>query len=397
MTFVVNNRAIDPAEQAALLMFRIGLAILCIILPIAAVFSRRAIVIIAPIGAIILIMSAFMMKGRMDAAARIKNAILSPAGLAAFFLIIWSALSLLWTPFPGPAAERLFRVIGTIGLAIGAIIALPQRMRASNLYLLAVGVGLSALTALGVVLAKIHSGDPTVLERAAVLITLLAWPAVTWLSIKQRSVASMGVAGGVGALAIALQGPAVLPALLMGAILLGGAMNNLRAAAVAFMSAVTVLVMGAPLIALMLSLLTPQESGFGRTMQIWADVILADPSRLLTGHGLETALRNRISQALDTSAPNSLLFEIWYELGLLGAMAITFAMVFSIEKVSRLGRVLGPFALGCMGFAFSLSIIGLSTSQTWWLTALATTCIAFAAVMNGEYRSPRVPTLKERQ
>ena len=397
MEFAINNRAVDPAEQAALLLFRIGLAILCIILPIVSVFSRRAIVIIAPIGAIILIMSAFMMKGRMDSAIRFKTTILSPAGLAALFLVIWSATSLLWTPFPGPAAERLFRIVGTAGLAIAAIIALPHRMRASNLYLLAMGVGLAALTALGVILVQGHMGDPTVLERAAVLITLLAWPAVTWLSIKQRSVASMGVAGGVGALAIVLQGPAVLPALLMGAILLGGAMNNLRAAAVAFMSAVTVLVMGAPLIALVLSLLTPQESDLGRTMQIWADIILADPTRLLTGHGLETALRNRISQALDTSAPNSLLFEIWYELGLLGAIAITCAMVFSIDKISRLGRVLGPFALGCMGFAFSLSIIGLSTSQTWWLTALATTCIAFAAVMNGEYRSPRVSTVKEWQ
>ena len=397
MTFVADNRAVDPAEQAALLLFRVGLAILCIILPIAAVFSRRALVIIAPIGAIILIMSAFMMKGRMDAANRIKNALVSPVGLAAVFLILWSCLSLLWTPFPGHGAERLFRVVGTIGLAIGAIIALPQRMRASNLYLLAVGVGLSALTAIAVALAETHVRDPAVLERAAVLITLLAWPAVTWLSIKQRSIASMGVAGGVGALAIVLQGPAVLPALLVGAILLGGAMNNLKAVAVAFMAAVTVLVMGAPLIALVLSLLTAQESSFGRTMQIWADVILADPTRLLTGHGLETALRNRISQTLDTSAPSSLLFEIWYELGVLGALAMTSAMVFSIEKVSRLGRVLGPFALGCMGFAFSLSIIGLSTSQTWWLTALATTSIAFAAVMNGEYRAPRVLISKERQ
>ena len=397
MAFAVNNRAVDPAEKAALLLFRIGLAILCIILPVASVFSRRAIVVIAPIGAIILIMSAFMMKGHLDAVARIKTTILSPAGMAAIFLIIWSAASLLWTPFPSPAAERLFRVVGTAGLAIAAIIALPHRMRASNLYLLAMGVGLAALTALCVILLKGHLGDPIVLERAAVLITLLAWPAVTWLSIKQRSVASMGISGGVGALAIVLQGPAVLPALLTGAILLGGAMNNLRAAAVALMSAVTVLVMGAPLIALALSSLTPQESGFGRTMQIWADVILADPTRLLTGHGLETALRNRISQALDTLAPNSLLFEIWYELGLLGAMAMTCAIVFSIDKISRLGRVIGPFALGCMGFAFSLSIIGLSTSQTWWLTALATTCIAFAAVMNGEYRSPRVSTVKERQ
>jgi hypothetical protein len=186
-----------------------------------------------------------------------------------------------------------------------------------------------------------------------------------------------------------MQGPAVLPALLIGAVLLGGAINNLRGASAAFLAGVALLVMGGPLIALVLSFLTPQESGFGRTMQVWSDIIVADPSRLLTGHGIETALRNRISQLLDPEAPKSLLFEVWYELGVLGALAATTLLCLAIAAIGRLGRAIAPFALGCMGFAFSLAVIGLGTSQTWWVTALGATAILFAAIVNGENRSER--------
>ncbi len=393
MTIISGQHPVDPAEQAAQLLFRVGFGILCIVLPLAAIVSRRAMVVVAPIGILVLISAALMMKGQPAAWSRLREAIASPIGFAALFLLGWSALSLAWTPYPGPGAERLFRVAGSVAMALASILALPQRMRASNLYLLSLGVGASALCALGVAVLSPGLTDPVVLERAAILIALMAWPAVTWLSIKRRSVAAMCVAGGVGGLALVLQGPNVLPALLVGAVLLGGAMNNLRGAAVAFVTAMSILVMGAPVIAVIISLLNHQANGVGRTMQVWADVIVADPSRLLTGHGLETALRNRISQALDTSAPSSLLFELWYELGVLGALAFTVGMAFAVLRIARLGRVIGAFALGCTGFALALAVMGLGTSQTWWVTAIATTCIAFVAVAHGEYRTER-PTAR---
>ncbi len=397
MTNISGQHPVDPAEQAAQLLFRVGFGILCIVLPLAAIFSRRAMVVVAPIGILVLISAALMMKGQPAAWSRLREAIASPIGFAALFLLGWSALSLAWTPYPGPGAERLFRVSGSVAMALASILALPQRMRASNLYLLSLGVGVSALCALGVAVLSPALTDPVVLERAAILIALMAWPAVTWLSIKRRSVAAMCVAGGVGGLALALQGPNVLPALLVGAVLLGGAMNNLRGSAVAFVTAMSILVMGAPVIAVIISLLAQQTNGFGRMMQVWADVIIADPSRLLTGHGLETALRNRISQALDTSAPSSLLFELWYELGVLGALAFTVGMAFSVLRIASLGRVIGAFALGCVGFALALAVMGLGTSQTWWVTAIATTCIAFVAVAHGEYRTERPTTRSANQ
>ncbi len=390
MVFRVNKRAnIDPAEQAAFLLFRIGFAILSILLPVLAVFSRRAIVVVAPIGALVMVAATLMLPGGPFSTSRLRGALASATGMAAVFLLFWMALSLVWTPYPAAGAERLFRVAGSAVLAIAAIAALPQRMRASNLYLPAVGVGLSGVVALGMAIARPGAMESVALERAAVLIMLLAWPAVTWLSMKRRSMPAMCIAAGVGALALVMQGPAVLPALLVGAVLLGGAINNVRAASAAFMGAVAALILGGPLIALLLSLLGPQESGFGRTMQVWSDIILTDPSRLLTGHGVETALRNRISLSLDPEAPKSLIFEVWYELGLLGALATTLLLSFAINAAARLGRVISPFALGCMGFAFTLSVIGLGTSQTWWITALSVTAILFAAVVNGEYRTER--------
>jgi hypothetical protein len=181
----------------------------------------------------------------------------------------------------------------------------------------------------------------------------------------------------------------MLPALLIGAVLLGGAINDVRGASAAFIASVAILLVGGPLIALLVSLLAPQEGGFGRTMQLWSDIILADPSRLLTGHGLETALRNRISQQLDPEAPKSLIFEVWYELGVLGALSAAALLAAGISGAAKLSRAVAPFALGCMGFAFALSVIGLGTSQTWWITALAATAIVFAAVVNGEFKTER--------
>ncbi len=126
-------------------------------------------------------------------------------------------------------------------------------------------------------------------------------------------------------------------------------------------------------------------------MQVWADIIQADPLRLVTGHGVETALRNRISSALDVSAPTSLIFEVWYELGVLGALALTVAVGFTAMNLARLSRTLGSFGLGCLGFAFGLSVMGLGTrrpggSRPWWPSPSSSSPSATA-----EYRTERPP------
>jgi hypothetical protein len=380
----------DPAANAAALLFRIGFGLLVIIMPTAAVMSRRATAIIMPIAAVVLLLASLLMSDTPDPRRRIGAVLLSPIGLAASFFVVWSAVSLLWSPFPSEGAERMFRVVGSIALAVGAILALPERMRASNLYLVAIGVALAAVVMLAVQFGRLQGPDPTAGDRATILIVLLGWPAVAWLSMKRRSQAAMLVAALVGALVLSAEQEVLRAAALAGAIVLGGAIANRRATALAVGGVSAGLIFLAPLAVLAITQLTPGLPGeIGRFIAVWAEVIIADPARVVTGHGIETALRNRLSNTLTFDAPRSLIFEIWYELGLLGAFAVSLALGLAALRFGRLPGATAPFALGCMGFALTLAVAGAGTSQTWWLTALTATAVVFAAVVNGHYRTER--------
>jgi hypothetical protein len=374
----------DPAERAGQMLFRIGFATLVILLPLSAALSRRGPVIVAPIGCIILILAAFITRDDAYVFQKAKSLLLRPIGLVAMAILGWALLSLVWTPFPGNAAERLFRIYGTAAITLGAVAMLPDRMRTSNLYLIAFGAGVNIILIMALLLAQPVQVNTVTVERGTIFVTLLAWPAVTYLSLKKRSLESMAIAGSVGAIILMLKGPIILPSLLVGAVVLGGALNNRRAATISLFAGIVFTIMAAPVWAIILSLFPIQEDGLARLMQIWADVITKDPIRLLTGHGMDSALRNKISPLLEVSAPKSLLFEVWYELGLIGALCLSAFLILCVERVSQLGNHVAPFALGAFGFAFALSVTGLGTSQTWWLTALSMTIIAFAAVANRE-------------
>jgi hypothetical protein len=383
------SREEEAAARASALLFRIGFAILVIAMPIAAVVSRRAVVVLGPVGAGVLFFASLLMPGRRDPFSRLAQLGTSPATLAGLFLILWSVLTLAWTPFPEAAAERLARVVGIVALALGAVLALPERMRASNLYLMTLGVGAAGVLWIAAV-ATGRDTDPVAIERARVVIILLAWPSVAWLAIKRRAVSAMAIAGIAGSLSLMGESQALPIALLAGAVVLGGAFANGRAAVRGVGIAMAALVLAGPLLALVSLLLPAAAGGTLREWQIWGEIIQADPSRLITGHGVETSLRNRfVTGSLDQSAPNSLIFELWYELGVLGAIS---AAALLAGSALALQRQMGPatrFALAAMAFTFALALLGLGTQQTWWLTALSVTAIAFAAVVNGAHRTSR--------
>jgi hypothetical protein len=377
-----------PVEQAALMMFRIGFAILFLIMPVAMLVSRRALFVLAPIGMIVIIIAALLLAAERAPSSFRLGPLEGLVSQGILFLLAWSALSLMWTPFVPQGAERLFRMASCALLVAIVLNLLPARMRSSNLYLIAIGVGLGVLALITTLVVKPKRVTPDTFERALVMISLLAWPAVTWLAIKRRSAMVMVLAAAIGGLALIWQG-AILPALLAGAVVMGGALNNRQSTGAALTAGVCVLLLGAPVISLLIAILPTQGAGLGATLQSWADIILRDPVRLFTGHGIETSLRNKLSLVLDPAAPKSLLFEIWYELGLFGALALTATLVGAIRAILRLDPVLVPYLLGCFAFAFTLAATGLGTSQTWWLWSLATVVVCYAAVARGEIRVSR--------
>jgi hypothetical protein len=377
-----------PVEQAALMMFRIGFAILFLLMPISMLLSRRALFVLAPIGMIVLVVASVLLaaeKSRPGLGFWLPRGIVLPGLL---FLILWSMVSLLWSPFVEAGWTRLFQMSSSVVLVAMIMGLLPARMRSSNLYLIVVGVGAGLCALCVTLMIKPQRVPPIVFERALILVALLAWPAVAWLAIKRRSAAAMAIAAATGGLALVWQG-AIVPALLAGGVVLGGALNNRNSTAAALVAGICALILGAPVIALLIGLLPSQGTGLGTTLQSWADIILRDPLRLLTGHGLETSLRNRLSSVLDPAAPKSLLFEVWYELGLFGALALAVTLAGTIRAILRLDPVLVPYLLGCLAFAFTLAATGLGTSQTSSIWSLATVVVCFAALARGELRVSR--------
>ena len=51
-----------------------------------------------------------------------------------------------------------------------------------------------------------------------------------------------------------------------------------------------------------------------------ADIVLHEPLRLFTGHGVDTAVRGVEAGLIASPIPRVVLFEIWYELGVIGAL-----------------------------------------------------------------------------
>ncbi|KQP58693.1 hypothetical protein [Methylobacterium sp. Leaf112] len=393
-----SHPSVDPALDAAALLRRIGFFGLFVLVPVTTQMGRRAAVILAPI-AVVLLVLASAIDGKSGpwrpAAGRLLR---MPAFLAGLLVILWAALSLVWTPFLDLAAERLLNLIATILLTFAGYLALPERMRSANLYLLPVGTAAAALVAilLGLFGHRLP-GTPTeidgTLDRGLTLLALLVWPAVAWLRSRGRDLESLGLALLVAVALVVSPNALQLTALAAGAAAF--ALTSLRpflGVRVASLGAAALLV-GAPLLPFLArpvasTLLGPASPG-ALSLKTWQKIVTTEPLRLVTGHGFETALRGRIVNLLPANAPTTLLFELWYELGVVGAVAAAFALQAAIRRSGRGTPVLVPGAMAAFAAAFTITCIGVGLTVMWWLTTLTVVILAFVAVARGQFRTRR--------
>jgi hypothetical protein len=271
-------------------------------------------------------------------------------------------------------------------------------MRSANLYLLPLGVGAAAVVAIMIGLfgdaIMRESGEADgALERGAVLLALLTWPAVAWLRSRRRDTGSLATAALVaGALLLA---PSLTPLFALGVGALIFALTTYRqslgvrftAIGAAFFLAI------APILPFFLKPVA--QALFGPTahnalaLKIWQKIVMTEPLRVITGHGLDTALRGRVVGLLPANAPATMLFEFWYELGIVGAFAATFALYASIRRAGRDSSLLVPGAMAAFAAAFTIGCIGVGLTAVWWLTSVAIAILAFVAIERGQFRSSR--------
>jgi hypothetical protein len=388
----------DPAGDAAALLRRVGFIGLFVVVPVAALFTRRALVVLAPIAIALLILASALDGGQRPLRATLGRLAGARTFLAAGILALWCLLSLAWTPFLGPATERLANILAMVALAFAGYLALPDRMRSANLYLLPIGVGAAGIA--GIVLgflggASLRGGfeEDTALERGLTLLALLAWPAVAWLRSRGRDLEALGIAV-VTALALVLA-PRPLPLVALGIGAAAYALASLRrdvGVRITAGLAAGLLALG-PLVPF--ALRPFMSAAFGSqhpltlSVRAWARIEAGEGLRLVTGHGFETALRGRFVGLLPPDAPTSVLFALWYELGVVGALSAAFALYGTIRHAGGGPAALVPGAMAAFAATFAFACLGVGLNVMWWFTAVAVLVLAFVATERGQFRTHR--------
>lgn len=390
---------LDPAADAALLLRRIAFGTLALLLPIASLVSRRAAVVLAPIGVVLLVI-AVLIEDPRDFVSRLKRSVFSLPGLILLGLVGWAVLSLVWSPYTGSATEKAGNIVLAVALGFLGNAALPERMRASNLNLAPLGAGTAAAFALALIVATAlrHQDTDAGVERGISVILIMAWPALAWLLSRERGLSALGLALVVGLLSLTRFEDGEAVAMICGAVAFGAVSASREKASALIAAAIAGLMLLAPIVPFLLIPIAARlpDGGLVASLATWADVVSGAPIQLVTGHGLDTVLRGRLTGALPPATPTTLLFETWYELGLVGAAAAAFCLYVAIRAAGRMPSALAAGGVAAFTTAFALSALGFATLQPWWLMTLTAVVLLFGAIARGQYRTDRpvAPLLK---
>jgi hypothetical protein len=401
---VANRPTATPAEDAAKVLIRAGLICLMVALPCAGVFSRGAIYVLVPVGAVLTLLGAAVGEAA-HGRGQLRKAFLSRAGAAALFLAFWAGASLVWTPFLAEAVQRYLQTVGTTLLIALAAAYLPEKTKTFDLYLLPSGVALAAAATLvlGLYSPLWFAGgsefDQTTSERSIIAIVVLVWPALGALSLREHWTLAAGLALIAAGAALAGFAQIALAAMGAGALTFALSMSEPVKTARALAGVAVALVLLAPALPLVFGLVSrlfghdvaglQGSAPLSATMAVWAEIVTGQWPRLITGHGFDAANRGFSLGYLPVRTPKSLLFVVWYDLGLIGAAAFALLAHQVFRLAGRIPALVAPAVLAGLVAILTLAFLGVATAQIWWVTLIDCAVIAFVILVKGIYRTQR--------
>lgn len=387
-----------PAEAAGKLLIRLGLSVLFLGLPCAGVFWRGAIYVLLPVGAILVLIGS-LLDAPKQVGKRLVAAFVTPAGATALFVGLWAGLSLVWTPFPAEAGVRFTQSSAAGLLAAFAAVYLPQQTKALDLYLLPVGLALASSAT--IILAYLDAPwffdgfafDESLFERALITAIVLVWPALGLLSLREDWISAASLAILVAAAALAGFAQIALLAMGIGAFVFAMAMSAPAKTARVLGWVLASLFMLSPVLPSLyqggLKLAGVQAGPASAPMLIWDDLVISQWPRMITGHGYDFVHRGLDFGYLPAGTPASFLFVLWYDFGFVGAAGFALLLVRVFAAAGRISGPVAPSVLAGLAAVLTIAILGIATSQIWWLTLIACDAIAFALVVKGADRGRR--------
>jgi hypothetical protein len=388
----------DPAVEASRLLARLGYVVLALGAPSAEVLSSRAIFIFFPIGAVLLLTAAAL-DPPPDFAARLKWTAGAPLTLAALGLIGWAGLSLVWTPFLADGGQHLLKLIGTMLVTILVIASAREHMRAADLYMFPIGVLLAMIAIVASALARREhlAGDLPDFEHTGVALVVTLFPAMGCLAARGRTGLARLLMILALALIFAIGSPTTVIALLVGFTALSFAISDVERTVLDLGIAAAAIILLAPIFpaispglahlfyhAKLSSLPEPFPP-----LSVAADVVLHDPARLLTGRGVDAAIKGMEAGLLPPRIPRVMLSEIWYELGVVGALLGAASAWLGFQALGRSGEKVAPYLIAAFAADLALGALVMDFSQMWWVNLLAVSAVAACAAIRSQYRTSR--------
>ncbi len=374
----------DPAAAAARLLLWLALILLMILTPVAELVFRGPLYVFLPVGACILIVAGRVAQER-GSGQKLVRLLRSPIAGAAFFLFLWAGLSLLWTPFPDEAATRFLKAALTALVVFFAILSLPEKTRATNLYLLPIGLAIVAVATIGLTFFaprmfwQGETPDATLAQRCVMTLTVLLWPAIGGLALREKWLLAVVLAGAVTAAVLATFVEIALVGLALAAVVYVVAASEPQKVGQILGFGLAALVLLAPAAALIvLALVSVGHLPHVGPGLVFADVIVQEWPRFITGHGLDFATRAVEIGVLPPDTPGSILFKIWYELGVLGAIAFAVLAVSAFIAAGNAPLAIAPALLAGLVAGLVVAVWGTETTQIWWMSLNGLDAIALA-------------------
>ncbi len=386
----------SAAQTAAHLLRRIGFIVLATA-PIFSQVSRRGFVIVVPLGAILLLVARMIESDGQAPFHRMRDHLTHQAAWPILFFMGWAGLSLIWTPFFSEALMRYGNLVALSLLIYATIQSLDDHSRIANLNLLPIGLAASLILSLGLHWQAWKNGDSlpdlAYAERFPVLTTLLLSPACAWLISRRRyGLMLLLLACATLALLLADANSALIALALSLAIMVLSFIRPHWATLISLVST-AILVMIAPLLPFLLRPFTKwvygSDGGMMDALKAWGRLVQKEPLRLITGHGFDVTMRAKMAGMIEATAPRGLLFEIWYELGLLGVGALAWLFVLIIRSSRHLSPPLAASCLASLIGCFYFAVAGQASMQAWWLTLIGLVLIHLTAILHGQYHTRR--------
>lgn len=380
------SRRFDPARDAARLLGWAGMTILMIGAPLTGVVSRRALFVLLPIGACVLLAALLITLSR-EGLGSLRDALRQPIAIAALSLAGWMGLSIVWTPYPGVALPHYAATLVIAALATLVVAYLPERRARPALYLLPAGVAVTALSTLAMAFLgpdSFRGGsefDSSLLEHSVLTIVVLVWPALGALAAFGRWLLAVLLAILVADVVMVAQAPLAMAAFMLGAIAYAATGDRPRRVALVVAAIFCGLVAIAPALPFALAPLAERIPIVGHStvaaMEDWRNVVASDPVRLVTGHGLDLARFGAALGFLPAHTPRSILFEVWYDLGIIGAIAFAAAFAMGLLAASKAASFVAPALLAGLVATLSIALFGVATAELWFITLGSLQAIAF--------------------